>query len=190
MIEPALVALIFSTSVPAESATSAIILTRPWNRSLRATKSVSELTSTTTPLVPCTLHADQAFGRDAAGFLGGLRQALLAQPILRRLHVAVGLGERALAIHHAGAGQLAQFLDHLGGDICHRIFPSIGHARPWTGHPRLIALPNESWVAGTKPAMTTCLFGFRRQFFRLRDPASDAAGKTRLLRRYCARPFR
>ena len=28
-------------------------------------------------------RADQAFRRDAAGLLGGLRQALLAQPILR-----------------------------------------------------------------------------------------------------------
>src|SRR5215471_16909523 len=49
---PTLAALIFSTSAPASSATCAIILTRPWNWPLRATKSVSELTSTTTPLVP------------------------------------------------------------------------------------------------------------------------------------------
>src|ERR1700758_782566 len=49
---PILCDLIFSTSAPASSATCAIILTRPWNWPLRATKSVSELTSTTTPLVP------------------------------------------------------------------------------------------------------------------------------------------
>src|ERR1700731_1614235 len=49
---PTLAALIFSTSAPTLSATCAIILTSPWNCSLRATKSVSELTSTTTPLVP------------------------------------------------------------------------------------------------------------------------------------------
>src|SRR5690349_2168747 len=49
---PTLAALIFSTSALLWSATWAIILTRPWNCSLRATKSVSELTSTTTPLVP------------------------------------------------------------------------------------------------------------------------------------------
>ena len=36
--------------------------------------------------------ADQAFGGDAAGLLGGLGQALLAQPVDRGLHVAVGLG--------------------------------------------------------------------------------------------------
>ena len=113
---PTLAALIFSTSVPTSSATSAIIFTRPWNRSLRATKSVSELTSTTTPLVPLTRNADQAFGGDAAGLLGGLGQALLAQPVDRGLHVAVGLAERRLAIHHARAGLLAQLLDHLCSD--------------------------------------------------------------------------
>ena len=93
---PAFAALIFSTSVPTESATSAIIFTRPWNRSLRATKSVSELTSTTTPLVPLHLHADQAFGSNAAGLLRRLGQAFLAQPILGRGHVAVGLVSAAL----------------------------------------------------------------------------------------------
>src|SRR5579871_786812 len=48
---PTFAALIFSMSAPTSSATCATILTRPWNCSLRATKSVSELTSTTTPLV-------------------------------------------------------------------------------------------------------------------------------------------
>ena len=65
-------------------------------------------------------RADQAFRRDAAGLLGGLRQALLAQPILRFLHVAVGFGEGCLAVHHARAGRLAQFLDHRRRDRCHR----------------------------------------------------------------------
>ena len=65
-------------------------------------------------------RADQAFRGDAAGLLGGLRQALLAQPILRFLHVAGGLGEGCLAVHHACAGRLAQFLDHRRRDRCHR----------------------------------------------------------------------
>jgi hypothetical protein len=64
------------------------------------------------------------FGGDAAGLLGGLRQALLAQPVDRGLHVAVGLAERGLAIHHARAGLLAQVLHHRGGDICHCRIPS------------------------------------------------------------------
>ena len=57
-------------------------------------------------------RADQTFRRDAAGLFGGLRQALLAQPIDRSLHVTVVLGERLLAIHHANAGGFAQVLDH------------------------------------------------------------------------------
>src|SRR6202051_176594 len=51
VVWPTFAALIFSMSAPTSSATCAIILTSPWNCSLRATKSVSELTSTTTPLV-------------------------------------------------------------------------------------------------------------------------------------------
>src|SRR5215468_4570212 len=48
---PTVAALILSMSAPTSSAICAIILTSPWNCSLRATKSVSELTSTMTPLV-------------------------------------------------------------------------------------------------------------------------------------------
>ena len=75
--------------------------------------------------------ADQAFRRDAAGLLGGLRQALLAQPILRGRHVAAGFGERCLAVHHACAGRLAQFLDHRRSDRCHRriSFLPVSHGR-------------------------------------------------------------
>src|SRR3546814_1669813 len=64
-------------------------------------------------------HADQALGRDAAGLLGGGGEALLAQPVDRGLHVALGLTQRLLAVHHAGAGLLAQFLDLRGGDCSH-----------------------------------------------------------------------
>jgi hypothetical protein len=65
-------------------------------------------------------RADQTLGRDAARLLGGLGQTLLAQPILRRFHVAVVLGQRGLAVHHACAGRLAQVLDHRSCDRCHR----------------------------------------------------------------------
>ena len=76
-------------------------------------------------------RADQAFRRDAAGLLGGLRQALLAQPILRGRHVAVGFGEGCLAVHHACAGRFAQFLDHRRSDRCHRriSFLPVSHRR-------------------------------------------------------------
>ena len=57
---------------------------------------------------------DQTLGGDAPGLLGGLGQALLAQPVDRRFDVAVILGQRGLAVHHAGAGALAQFLHQSG----------------------------------------------------------------------------
>jgi hypothetical protein len=65
------------------------------------------------------LDADQAFGRDTAGLLRCFRKAFLAQPIDRGFHVALGLVERGLAIHHARAGLFAQFLDHRSGDFSH-----------------------------------------------------------------------
>ena len=100
-------------------------------------------------------HADQTFGGDAAGFLRRFRETLLAQPVLRRRHIALRLGERGLAIHHAGAGRLAQFLDHLGRDIRHRrhysavsslafaIQPSTRPGKP-TSSPTLCAAVAES----------------------------------------------
>ena len=62
-------------------------------------------------LAQAGIDADQALGRRAARLLVGLGDALLAQPVDRGLHVAVGFGERGLAVHHARAGQLAEFLD-------------------------------------------------------------------------------
>ncbi len=63
--------------------------------------------------------ADEALGRHAAALLGGLGEALLAQPVDGGLDVALGLVERVLAIHHAGAGLLAQLFDQGGGDLSH-----------------------------------------------------------------------
>ena len=74
-------------------------------------------------LVARCQRADQALRCDAAGLFGGLRQTLLAQPVDRRLHVAVVLGERLLAVHHADAGRLAQVLDHRRRDCCHCCSP-------------------------------------------------------------------
>ena len=62
---------------------------------------------------------DKAFGRNPPALLGGFRQALFAQPIDRRLDVAVGLAQRILAIHHARAGFFAQILDQSGGNGRH-----------------------------------------------------------------------
>src|SRR5512143_1539511 len=74
---PAFADLIFSTSVPTDNATSAIIFTRPWKRSLRATKSVSELTSTTTPLVPCTCTPIRPSAATRPAFLAALDRPFL-----------------------------------------------------------------------------------------------------------------
>src|SRR6202050_3929254 len=75
---PARAARILFTSEPAPSATSAIILTRPWNSSLRATKSVSELTSTTTALFAASATPMRPSAATRPAFL-----AALAKPFLR-----------------------------------------------------------------------------------------------------------
>ena len=59
--------------------------------------------------------ADNALGSDAAGLLGDLGKALLPQQVDGLLHVAVGLGQRLFAVHHAAAGGLAKILYILGG---------------------------------------------------------------------------
>ncbi len=64
-------------------------------------------------------HADQTVGGDAPALFGRLGETLLAQPVDGGLDVAVRLGQRVLAIHHARAGLLAQFLDQPGGDRSH-----------------------------------------------------------------------
>src|SRR5664279_1624196 len=74
---PTLMVLIFSTSVPALSATPAIIFTRPWNRSLRATKSVSELTSITTPLLPATCTPIRPSAATRPAFLAAFERPFL-----------------------------------------------------------------------------------------------------------------
>ena len=73
--------------------------------------------------------ADQAFGSDAAALLGGLGQALLAQPVDRALDITGRLGQRVLAIHHAGAGLLAKLLHHASGNRRHRTWSLFRGAR-------------------------------------------------------------
>src|SRR5882724_5703134 len=80
---PTFAALIFSTSAPTSSATCAIILTSPWNCSLRATKSVSELTSTTTPLLPAVSAPIRPSAATRPAFL-----AAFERPFLRSQSIA------------------------------------------------------------------------------------------------------
>ena len=60
--------------------------------------------------------ADQPFARRAAGLLRRARQAALAQDGVRLVEVAVGLGQRVLAFHHARAGLVAELLHICCGD--------------------------------------------------------------------------
>src|ERR1700742_2983399 len=77
VMSPTFAALIFSTSAPTSSATWPIILTRPWKCSLRATKSVSELTSTTTPLVPLVTAAIRPSAATRPAFLAAFDRPFL-----------------------------------------------------------------------------------------------------------------
>ena len=75
-------------------------------------------------LVVGNRDADQAFSRDSAGLLGRLGEALLAQPVDRCFHLAPGLAERGLAVHHARAGLVAELLHHRGGNVGHVVLCS------------------------------------------------------------------
>ena len=46
-------------------------------------------------------------------------ETFFAQPVDGLLQLALGLGERHLAVHHAGAGLVAQLLHHAGADSGH-----------------------------------------------------------------------
>ena len=59
-----------------------------------------------------------AFGSDAAGLLGSLRQTLFTEPFDSLIHIAVGLGQGLLAVHHADIGHFTQFLD-ISSSKCH-----------------------------------------------------------------------
>ena len=60
-------------------------------------------------------------GSDAVCLLGSLRQTLFAQPLDCLIHIAVGLGERLLAVHHTDVGHFTQFLD-ISSSKCHCYF--------------------------------------------------------------------
>ena len=64
---------------------------------------------------------NHAFGGYPVRFLGGFRQPLGAQPIDGGFHVAMGLLQRLLAVHHADARLFAQRLDQGGGNLGHGI---------------------------------------------------------------------
>src|SRR5262249_61782572 len=82
------------------------------------------------PAAAVDVRHDGALGRLAAGLLGRLREALGAQVVDRLVHVAADLGQRLLAVRHAGAGALAQVLDHRCTDVRHDLTPGPARPRP------------------------------------------------------------
>ncbi len=65
--------------------------------------------------------ADEAFARGPARLLGGLGEPALAQNRRGLLEVAVGFLQGGLALHHAGAGLVAQLFDQCSGDVAREI---------------------------------------------------------------------
>ena len=63
------------------------------------------------PVVLASLGEDAAFVGVAVGALGGHLLAFLAEQLDSFLHVAVGLDEGFLAVHHADAGELAELVN-------------------------------------------------------------------------------
>src|SRR5215217_8871928 len=70
--------------------------------------------------------ADETLGRGAAGSLGDLRHALLAEQRARSVEIAARLLERALRVHHRRAGGVAKLL-HLrcGNGRAHALSSSV-----------------------------------------------------------------
>src|SRR5262249_46438893 len=76
-------------------------------------------------------RAHFALAPDHARFLGALREPLLQAGLDRPLHVARGLGERALAVAHPGLGSLTKLFDRLRVDRSHdSLSPSRRLTRP------------------------------------------------------------
>ena len=83
---------------------------------------------------------DEALAGVAARLLGRGGQALLAQQRDGLVEVAVGLGQRVLAVHEAGAGPLAQFLDQLRRDVRHAVRVSCSWCRRRAGGVRRVVV--------------------------------------------------
>src|SRR5690606_22679145 len=110
-------------------------------------------------LVASLRQHDAALGGDATGLLVGLGQAGLAEELHGGVDVAGVLGERLLALHHAGAGALAQFLDLGGGDL---------HVVTSNGSARRVAAGGEGGSSRGRQAARRRSAGWR-----VRGPASD-----------------
>src|SRR5260221_3331895 len=176
---PAFAALSLLTSVPTDNATSAIILTRPWNRSLRATKSVSELTSTTTPFVPWTSKPIRPSAATRPAFLAALdRPFFRSQSCAAVKSPSVSLSAALQSIMPAPVDSRSSLT------ICALIFAitfsSIRHSRACSDHTRLRTATSVSRAWPAKRTDHTTPRSLRGQFLGLADPAVDAARQTDL----------
>ena len=90
--------------------------------SLRATKSVSQLISTSTPTRAAgrDVLGDDAFVGFAARLFRRRTRRLFCAECPRRLHVALGFDERLFAIHQARAGHFAEFADLCSSNFSHK----------------------------------------------------------------------
>src|SRR5262245_27924459 len=71
-------------------------------------------------VVEVDVRVDPALTGRAAGALGDGGEALGLEDLLGLVHVAVGLLQGALGVHHAGAGFVPELLHLLGIDLGHR----------------------------------------------------------------------
>ena len=85
--------------------------------SVRATKSVSQLTSTSTAAPGVTRATTRPSEVARSALLRGRREAALAKDLAGFFEVAAGLDERLLAIHHPDAGLGAQVRHNLRRDF-------------------------------------------------------------------------
>src|SRR5262245_38840100 len=157
---PAFAALIASTSSPTESATSAIILTRPWKWSLRATKSVSEFTSTIAPFCAATNSPIRPSAATRPAFL-----AAFDNPFLRSQSTAASMSPLVSASAVLQSIMPAPVLSRSSFTIAAVIFaivldPSDGQTRDGRRSPQ------------DDPSSVPALF--RHKLFRLGDPSFDA----------------
>src|ERR1700720_3278883 len=111
---------------------------------------------------PAGRHADQALGRPPPRLFCGRGQPLFSQPIDGRFDVAGTIVERPFAIHHPGAGLLAQLLDQHCRYLGHNIDPPV---KPCcSGKEVLIRLSRSRLVL--RCALETVGRGFLGQFLR------------------------
>src|SRR5271169_3144153 len=187
VMEPAFAARILLTSGPMPSATPAMIFTRPWNRSLRATKSVSEFTSTTTPLLALTATPIKPSAATRPAFF-----AALDSPFLRSQSTAasrlpsLSLSAALQSIMPAPVWSRSSFtmpalmfaMGQYPWDLCPCHAEAKRFRRSEIPSPRMI--PKSGNRFSDQIMRKQHLLGLGRLLLRLGHPAFDAAGEPNL----------